>query len=72
VAERVYGDLENVEASLYTSATDRGLLDRCFQGLAELTGVGETAAAQNRFDTENLGKHLDWWAEQISDMPESQ
>jgi hypothetical protein len=72
VAERVYGDLEDVEASLYTSATDRGLLDRCFQGLAELTGAGEQAAAQNRFDTKNLDEHLDWWAQQISDMPEGQ
>jgi hypothetical protein len=72
VAERVHGDLENVEASLYTSATDRGLLDRCFQGLADLTGVGEKAAAKNRFDTKNFDEHLDWWADQISDMPESQ
>jgi hypothetical protein len=70
VAERVYHDLEDVEASLYTSATDRGLLDRCFQGLADLTGVGEKAAAKNRFDAKNLDEHLDWWADQIADMPQ--
>jgi hypothetical protein len=70
VAERVYADMQDVQASIYTSATDRGLLDRAFQGLAELTGVGEKAAAQNRFDTENLGRHLDWWAQRIAEMAE--
>lgn len=71
-AERVYADLQDVQASLYTSATDRGLLDRCFQGLGELTGVSAKESAQNRFDTENLGQHLDWWAQQVSEMAESQ
>jgi len=70
VAERVFSDLENVEASLYTSATDRGLLDRCFQGLAELTGVGQNTAARNRFETDDLAKHLQWWTRQIAEMPE--
>jgi hypothetical protein len=72
VAERVYADLEDVEASFFTGATDRGLLDRCFQGLAVLTGAGERAAAQNRFDSDDLVKHLEWWAGQISEMPEGQ
>jgi hypothetical protein len=72
VAERVYADMQDVEASIYTSATDRGLLDRCFQGLAELTGLGEKAAAQNRFETENLERHLDWWAQRIAEMAEGQ
>lgn len=71
IASRVNSELEDVEASLYTSATDRGLLDRCFQGLAELTGASEKAAAQNRFDTGDVDEHLDWWATHVSEMGEN-
>lgn len=70
VATRVYSDLESVQGSLYTSATDQGLLDRCFQGLAELTGTPEEEAARNRFESDDLVHHIDWWNDRIADMPE--
>ena len=71
VASRLNSDLEDVEGALFTSATDRGLLDRCFEGLAILTGVSEEEAAQNRFENDDLSAHIDWWAERISEMSEN-
>lgn len=69
VASRVHSDLESTEA-VFTSASDRGLLDRCFQGLSDITGVPLKEAADNRFATDDLTDHIDWWATQISKMPE--
>lgn len=71
VATRVHGDLSNVETSVFTSATDRGLLDRCFEGLRILTDVPSREAATNRVETDNTTEHLRWWADRIADMPES-
>lgn len=71
VASRILADLEDAEGVLNTNATDRGLLNRCFQGLAEVTGVKEKDAARNRFENEDLSRHLDWWTDRIADMPES-
>ncbi|MCA8911823.1 MAG: hypothetical protein KDB82_08975 [Planctomycetes bacterium] len=71
VASRLYSDLEDSTGALYTNATDRGLLDRCLEGMAELTGVPESEAAQNRFETDDLSKHLDWWTGRIAEMPEN-
>jgi hypothetical protein len=71
VAVRVYRDLEGSASGVYTSATDRGLLDRCFEGLAEITGVGRQAAAEHRFENDDLARHIDWWAQQITAMPEN-
>ncbi|MCB9893124.1 MAG: hypothetical protein H6839_01590 [Planctomycetes bacterium] len=71
VASRLNSDLEDVEGSLFTSATDRGLLDRCFEGLSILTGVSEEEAARNRFENDDLSAHLDWWADRISEMPDN-
>lgn len=69
VASRVHSDLESTEA-VFTSASDRGLLDRCFQGLSTITGVPLKEAADNRFSSDDLADHIDWWATQISEMPE--
>lgn len=69
VATRVHGDLSSSEA-VFTSASDRGLLDRCFQGLAALTGVPLREATDNRFASDDLTDHIDWWAARISEMPE--
>jgi hypothetical protein len=71
VASRLNSDLEDIEGALYTSATDRGLLDRCFEGLAELTGVSREKAAQNRFENDDLSVHIDWWVDRISEMSEN-
>ena len=69
IASRVHSDLESTEA-VFTSASDRGLLDRCFQGLVEITGVTSREAADNRFSSDDLADHLDWWAARISEIPE--
>ncbi|MBZ0136423.1 MAG: hypothetical protein K8I27_08640 [Planctomycetes bacterium] len=69
IASRIHSDLESTEA-VFTSASDRGLLDRCFQGLAALTGVPLREAADNRFASDDLTDHIDWWASRISEMPE--
>ena len=69
VASRVHSDLQSTEA-VFTSASDRGLLDRCFQGLSSITGVSLKEAADNRFSSDDLNDHIDWWATRISEMPE--
>ncbi|MCB9932961.1 MAG: hypothetical protein H6841_06020 [Planctomycetes bacterium] len=70
IASRVHSDLANLQSSLYTSATDQGLLDRCFEGLAQITGTPEMEAARNRFENDDLARHIDWWNDRIADMPE--
>lgn len=69
VAMRLNSDLQSTQA-VFTSAGDRGLLDRCFQGLCEITGVTPREAADNRFSSDDLTDHIDWWATRISEMPE--
>ncbi len=70
VVSRVYSDLQSVQGSFFTSATDRGLMDRCFQGLEQLTGTPGEQAARHRFENDDLARHIDWWNDRIADMPE--
>ncbi|MEZ5993162.1 MAG: hypothetical protein R3E76_12535 [Planctomycetota bacterium] len=70
IASRLLSDIEDAQGIMYTAATDRGLLDRCFAGLADVTGVPEEEAAQNRFENDDLTAHIDWWTDRIADMPE--
>lgn len=71
VATRIHGDLSNIESSLFTSATDRGVLDQCFVGLGTLTSTTASEAAANRVETDSINDHLDWWAGRIADMPDN-
>ena len=71
IAARLNKDLEDVEGALFTSATDRGLLDRCFEGLSILTGVSVKTASANRFANDELSAHIAWWADRISEMSEN-
>lgn len=68
VASQVNSDLSDVEASLFTSATDRGLLDRCFEGLARITRTPAQEVAVNRVESGDVEQHLRWWEDQISRM----
>ncbi|MBX3461459.1 MAG: hypothetical protein KF696_16050 [Planctomycetes bacterium] len=70
VATRINADLESM-ASALTAATDKGLLDRCFSGLCDITGVPPRDAAANRLTNEDNVRHLQWWADQISRLPDS-
>jgi hypothetical protein len=69
VASRIYSDLQSTEV-VFTTAGDRGLLDRCFQGLSRLTGVSTREAADHRFGTDDMRVHIEWWASRIAEMPE--
>jgi hypothetical protein len=71
VATRLQSDLASGPASITTTATDKGLLDRCFEGLCILTGVSPQVAAQHRVEHDNLGAHVAWWTERIRDMPDN-
>jgi hypothetical protein len=70
VATRLLGDLATGTATL-TAATDKGLLDHCFQGLSMITGVPASQAASHRVESDDLREHLDWWARRISEMRDS-
>lgn len=70
IATRINGDLESMASSL-TASTDKGLLDRCFAGLCEITGVRPRDAAANRLQNQSNVRHLQWWADQISNLPDS-
>lgn len=66
VAMRLYQGIDNGIAA----PLDRGLLDRCFEGLAELTRVSADSVVENRVGSDDLQDHLDWWANRIADMPQ--
>lgn len=68
VATRLHADLTGGGAAL-TRATDRGLFDRCLDGLCVVTGVSRRDAATHRVANDDLATHLDWWAERIAEMP---
>jgi HEAT repeat protein len=65
IATRLYSDLQATGGALFTGATDKGLLDRCFEGLGTITGVSRREAAAHRVANDDLDEHLSWWAEQI-------
>lgn len=71
VASRLVTDLEGETSQINADASDKGLLDRTFEGLAQLTNVDSMAAAAQRRQSDELAPHLAWWARRIADMPES-
>ncbi|MDC1142023.1 HEAT repeat domain-containing protein [Planctomycetota bacterium] len=70
VAVQVHRDIENPDSNKFTSATDRGLMDRCIEGLILSTGVDRQLAVEHRSQANDLGPHFDWWTQRISEMPE--
>ncbi|MHC4840866.1 MAG: HEAT repeat domain-containing protein [Planctomycetota bacterium] len=70
VAVQVHKDIENPDTNKFTSATDRGLMDRCIEGLILVTGVDRELAVDHRNNANDLGPHFDWWTQRISEMPE--
>jgi hypothetical protein len=69
VASRLVADMED-DAGARVDISDKGLLDRCLEGLLALTGVERAKAEANRRETDSWQPHLSWWATQISRMPE--
>lgn len=49
---------------------DKGLLDRCIQGLQSLTGVSRAEAEANRALSDDWRPHMAWWTTRILVMPE--
>lgn len=70
VAVQVNKDIENTDANKFTSATDRGLLDRSIEGLIIVTGVERKLATDHRNSNSRLNPHFDWWTQRIAEMPE--
>lgn len=70
IASRLNRDISS-SGSVFTGATDKGLLDRCFEGLCDITGVPTREAAAHRLTTDDFGKHLEWWADRISQMSDN-
>lgn len=68
-ARRLASDLDSDQAAR-TEVADKGLLDRCIEGLLQLTGVSRAEAAAHRALSDEWGPHLSWWATQIFRMPE--
>jgi hypothetical protein len=68
-ARRLASDLDDDNAAR-TEVADKGLLDRCIEGLLQLTGVSRADAAAQRALSDEWDPHLSWWATQISRMPE--
>ncbi|MCF6228661.1 MAG: HEAT repeat domain-containing protein, partial [Planctomycetes bacterium] len=70
VAGQVYKDIENPRTNKFTSSTDRGLLDRCLEGMILTTKVDRQKAVDHRNNSNDLTPHLDWWTHRISEMDE--
>lgn len=70
IASRINRDISS-SGSVFTGATDKGLLDRCFEGLCDITGVPVREAAAHRLTTDDFAKHLEWWADRISQMSDN-
>lgn len=66
VAVRLHQGIEDGTGA----ALDRGLFDRCLEGLAELTRIKADAGVNHRVSTDDLNEHLRWWADQIANMPQ--
>jgi hypothetical protein len=66
IATRVYRDQRS--GASRTAATDKGILDRCFRGLAHLTRTSRSEAAAHRNANDDVQIHLDWWTERIMHM----
>lgn len=71
VASRLVNDLDGESSQANADASDKGLLDRAFEGLCRLTGVAQADASAQRRKSDELGPHLAWWAGRIAEMPES-
>ena len=70
IARRIYSDSVNPETALYMGPLDEGLLDLCFEGLADLTGVDHRKADAHRQQHDDPDVHFTWWADRIAEMPE--
>lgn len=70
IARRLAEDLDNVSGSTRADIADKGLLDRCLEGLRILTGATPREAAANRAQSDELEPHMLWWAGRVARMPE--
>jgi hypothetical protein len=69
VALRLHSDMNSADGSVLASSSDRGLIDRCIEGLCALTGTSPREAAKDRVERDDVGEHLNtFWIEPIRQM----
>ncbi len=69
IATRLHQDLADPLSALESSPNEAGLLDRCFEGLMEMTGVDRQTANNERAKNDLLDPYLEWWVARIAEMP---
>ncbi len=69
VATRLHIDMTSTDGVVMPTTSDRGLLDRCIEGLCIVTGQSRQDAAADRMARDDMGEHLrEWWVRRISAM----
>ncbi len=69
VALRLHSDMNAADGAVLADASDRGLIDRCIEGLCTLTGTSSREAAKDRVERDDVGEHLNtFWIEPIRQM----